>query len=201
MRLGILFEGEYDHKPISIILTIIIQKETSIRKIYFDPFPADGSIEAKMDKAIILFFNTTPGCDFALFLNDKDTTKDKKSKIERVKKINRFVGTFNSKNPNKFIITAHPEPCFENWYFREENALRNVLHLDSTKPIPYSDLHPKTRLKKLIDEFNDDITKSKEDIYVEVAENLDIDSLVLRDKEFEKFYNQLRKVLKSAAKL
>jgi hypothetical protein len=87
MRLGILFEGEYDHKPISIILTIIIQRETSTREIFFDPLPADGSIEAKMEKATSLFFNTTPGCDFALFLNDKDTTKDKKSKIEKVKKL------------------------------------------------------------------------------------------------------------------
>jgi hypothetical protein len=56
-------------------------------------------------------------------------------------------------------------------------------------------------LKKLIDEFNDDITKSKEDIYVEIAENLDTDTLVLRDKGFGKFYNQLRKVLKSVSKL
>jgi hypothetical protein len=196
MRIGILYEGEYDEEPISIILTLIIQNETPIRNIHFMKFPADGNIESKMGKATSLFFNAQPECDIALFLNDKDTTKDKKAKIDRVNRIKRFATNYNSKNPNRTIITANPEPCFESWYFIEENALRNVLHLDSTKQIPFAELHPKTRLKKLINKYNDDVTKSNKNIYTEIAENLDISTLVYRDAEFKKFHTQMLKVLK-----
>jgi hypothetical protein len=38
--------------------------------------------------------------------------------------------------------------------------------------IPYATMHPKARLEKLIYEFNEDLTKSKMDIYKEIAEKI-----------------------------
>ncbi len=54
--------------------------------------------------------------------------------------------------------------------------------------IPYATMHPKARLEKLIYEFNEDFTKSKMDIYKEIAEKINIQSLIMRNAEFKKLY-------------
>jgi hypothetical protein len=49
-------------------------------------------------------------------------------------------------------------------------------------------MHPKARLEKLIYEFNEDFTKSRMDIYKEIAEKINIQSLIMRNTEFNKLY-------------
>jgi hypothetical protein len=98
------------------------------------------------------------------------------------------VRTYKQKNPSANILVLCPNPTFEVWFFEEENALKNVLNLPKEEPITYSTLHPKSRLEKLIYTYYEDFTKSKMDIYEEIAEKINIQSLIMRDVEFKKLY-------------
>src|SRR5258706_8375474 len=108
-------------------------------------------------------------------------------KRERCAYIKRKATRYMTKNPLAAIYVLCPKPSFENWFFEEENALRKVLNLSREDPILYPDLHPKKRLEKLIYKHNDNFTKSKMDIYREIAENINIDALTTRDEELKKF--------------
>jgi hypothetical protein len=180
MKIGILYEGDYDQEPFSILLRHILKNFGQEGKPQFVPLAAQGNIEPKVEDGLKLFFEVTDPCNIAIFINDLD------NKLERCKSIKRKVTKYKQKHPTIAVAVLCPDPCFEEWFFIEENALKKVLGLPMEEPIQYAGMHSKSRLEKLIYKFNDDYTKSKMDIYKEIAENLNIQSLATRNREFKK---------------
>jgi len=183
MKIGILYEGDYDQEPFSILLKRIVSHSNP----QFVLYAANGNISSKVDTALKLFFEVDSPCKMAIFINDMDNKK------ERCRSIKAKVTRYKQKNPDINICVLCPDPSFERWFFEEENALRKVLSLPMADKIPYPSLHPKIRLEKLIYEYNEDFTRSRMDIYKEIAETINIQNLTLRNKEFKKMHNELIK--------
>lgn len=187
MIIGLLYEGEYDYDPFKKLLVTILKQNDITVDLKIFPYPAYGSIQSKLEDATTLFFADTPKCDVAIFINDMD------KKEERCKKIKKFTNNYMRINSTCTIFTLCPNPCFEKWFFIEENAVKKMFGLAGFKQIPYVELEPKSRLKKLIKEYYNDFTKSTMEIYGEIAENLDCKVLSTRDVEFKSFCTEFIK--------
>jgi hypothetical protein len=183
MKIGILYEGDYDQQPFSILLKRMVAMMNEGVEPAFVLDAANGAISSQVDSALALFFEVDQPCDTAVLINDMDTKK------ERCREIKTRVRKYKQKNPLAEIFVLCPTPAFEQWFFIEENAVRKVLGLPADKPVPYPDLHPKSRLLKLIYKYNEDVTRSKMEIYNELAEVISIDALITRDREFKSFYS------------
>jgi hypothetical protein len=183
MKIGILYEGDYDQQPFSILLNRIATMINDSVELAFELDAANGTISSKVESALKLFFEVDQPCDAAVFINDMDAKND------RCRGIKACVRQYMQKNPLAEIFVLCPSPAFEQWFFIEENALRKVLNLPADIQVPYSALHPKSRLEKLIYEYNEDFTRSKMEIYKELAEVISIDALMTRDREFKNFCN------------
>ncbi|EKD44762.1 MAG: hypothetical protein ACD_71C00016G0002 [uncultured bacterium (gcode 4)] len=184
MIIGILAESDNDSEPIKEIVNTILKPHIST--IRFITYESGTGIFNDMLKASKLFFNAEPSCDIALYLNDLD------NQPERCRKIRKWATTYCSKNPSKIIIVGCPDPTFEQWFINEENSIKKVLNLNSSNPLPYTGLHPKSRLENMIYK-NTDITISKKNAYIDIAKNLNMSLLIKKDKSFKRFYDDLMK--------
>lgn len=183
MLVGILAENSTDSEPLKEIV-INIFSQFSINPSFIS-VEAYGQIISKIDSANKLFFETSPSCNIAIYLNDLDRHP------ERCAKVNRMVNAYVANNPTANIVVGCPKPTFEEWLLVEENAMKSVLSLSSSNPIPHRELvDPKARLQKIIDE-NGDITMSYKDNYVEIAKLLNFKVLSTRDAAFKRFYEDL----------
>ncbi len=189
MLVGILSENTTDSDPLKEII-IKALSQFSITPV-FATVEAYGPIVPKIDSANKLFFDTSPVCDIAIYLNDFDKYP------ERCAKVRRLASAFVITNPAAKIVVGCPKPTFEEWLIVEENAMKSVLRLNPSSPIPHRVItDPKARLQKIIDE-NGDITMSYKDNYVEIAKLLNFDVLSERDATFKRFYEDLLNILNS----
>lgn len=190
MIIGILYEGEYDYDPLTIILTKMLGEISKTEEIKFVPRKCNGGIYEQREDAVKLFFDLTPQCDFAVFLNDMD--KDK----ERCRNLKTFASKEQTKNSSFRIIVACPDPSLEEWFFIEENALKKVLRLNSLTEIERTNKHPKQLLQQLIREYGD-ITDSSRAIYRKISESIHLKTLIVRNKPFQQFHEDTIKMMKS----
>ncbi len=185
MKIGLLYEGDLDEKPLQILIKRIIQKiNPQISEFNFIPKPCGGSIEGHIRLAAILFF-TTHESDIAVFIADTDGDNRKKSRIRAA--VTRECRKINSSA--KYAVGC-PDKEFEQWILDEENSVKQLFSLPGVKPLPYPDMNAKERLKKIIDENNTDITLSIGEIYGKLTERIDIDTLIRRSPSFKSFYEQ-----------
>lgn len=183
MLVGILAENATDSEPLEEILINIFSQFSITPK--FISVEAYGPIISKVDSANKLFFEASPSCNIAIYLNDLDKYQ------ERCIKVRRLASTYVNSNPTAKIVVGCPKPTFEEWLLVEENAVKSILKLNPSSPIPHRTIaDPKARLRKIIDE-NGDITMSYKDNYVEIAKLLNLDVLSGRDSAFKRFYNDL----------
>lgn len=183
MLVGILAENATDSEPLKEILINIFSQFSIIPE--FISVEAYGPIISKIDSANKLFFDPSPSCNIAIYLNDFDKYP------ERCVKVRRLASAYVSAHPTAKIVVGCPKPTFEEWLLIEENAMKSVLKLNPSSPIPHRAIADrKARLQKIIDE-NGDITMSYKDNYVEIAKLLNLDVLSGRDATFKRFYSDL----------
>lgn len=187
MIIGILAESSNDSEPLKEIIKKILTAELNTN-LNFITFESNTGIFADMNKAAKLFFDAEPNCHIAIYLNDLDDQPN------RCKKIRQWATTYCSKNAQGIIVVGCPDPTFEQWFVSEENAIKNVLGLDSTKPLPHDGQHPKARMEKMIYE-NPDITISKKSAYIDIAKKLNLTVLKDRDRSFKRFYEEFQESL------
>lgn len=193
MMVGLLFEGSLDREAIKVLTARLIANFAPDKPVKFVFVKADGPIDVKMEPSAVRFFEEEDSCDFAIFLSDVD--KDPKN-VKR-KRINAWIRNYFLKK-NKSIIPVFPNPTFEQWFFAEENALKQIFPaMNPTSPIPYSDLKPKERLKKIVIEFSNDITVSPKDVYPLISEILDLHHLATKDVSFRRFNEKMGLTLRS----
>ncbi len=187
MIIGILAESSNDSEPLKEIIRKIITEKLNTN-LSFITFESNTGIFADMNKASKLFFEAEPNCHIAIYLNDLD------DQPSRCKKIRQWATNYCSKNAQGIIVVGCPDPTFEQWFISEENAVKNVLGLDSAEPLPYNGQHPKTRMENMVYK-NQDITISKKSAYINIAKKLNIGVLKERNRSFKRFYDEFVKSL------
>lgn len=189
MKIGLLYEGDLDEKPlITVVRRLILKIKPSIQPTFF-PQPANGSIDNQIRISVFLFFKTY-GCDLAIFIADTDGKVIKKRKISA--SVSRYCRQLA---PLSLHAVAFPDPELEQWFLDEENSIKNILNLQGDKQLPYSDMGSKERLQRIIKENNKDITLTQNDIYTKIAETMDFGKLLMRAPSFKKFFNSLKNIL------
>lgn len=189
MKIGLLYEGYLDEKPlIAIVKRLILKFKPSTQPTFF-PKPANGSIDNQIRIFVILFFETYE-CDLAIFVADTD------GKVKKTKRISILVSHYCKQYaPSSLHVVAFPNPELEQWFLDEENSIKKILNLQGNKQLPYSDMDSKERLQRIIKENNKNITLTRNDIYAEIAETMDFGKLLMRSSSFKKFYNSLKNIL------
>ncbi len=194
IRIGVLYEGKYDEESIKSIIEKIFKINFPYVVIEFICCEARGPILSKVEPALGIFFEGNASCDLAVFLTDTD----RDNKCGAVKQqVRKFLSSAK-------IVIGCPSPSFEQWFFKEEVAIKKVLGLNQTAPLPFKNYKkkPKERLLKIIKISSTDITMSKRDIFLEISKSLDLEALLRKDKKnFRKFYFQLVKEIKEIIKL
>jgi len=185
MVIGILCESEYDFEALVVIVRRFLADVVVIEK--FVPYSADGPIIGKLDAASTRFFKgystSLDKVDLAIYFSDLDGSELKKPQITH------WISAHAKKYPERIIVPVFAEPHFEQWFLAETDCLRSVMP-DLPQNIPYDDLPPKRRLKKLGQKFTD-TTLSTEDVVIQLAETVNLNSLKIREPEFKCFCNEL----------
>lgn len=190
MKIGLLYEGDLDEKPLQIIIKrILLEIKPELQDINFVLKEAYGGIEGQIRIAAILFYDTH-GCDLAVFITDTD---GKDAKCKRIKVlVSRYCKRVN---PSALYITGCPDPELEQWYLDEENAIKQVFSLPGSVRLPYGQIMPKERLNRIIDDNNNDITVTPREIYSTIAEILNLRKLYMSNASFKSFYNALKQII------
>lgn len=192
IKIGILYEGKRDVIPLINIskrtINYIIGGDLTIK---FEPFSANGSIDGKIKPALTNFFEIKY-CHFGFIVSDLDKGEnDPKEKL-----IRDSCAKNNIKNGS--LIYAFPVPEFEQWFFDEENSLKKILGLSGGEPIPFSELDPKERLKKLfklaVQKDIVNITENDVDFFFKISEGLNIPFLKSNSKSYKKFFHEIEKM-------
>lgn len=190
MKIGLLCEGHSDEKPLIILIKRIISEiKPELQDLTFISQYTEGSIDSKIRSSAILFFDTR-GCDIAIFVTDTD------GKMEKCRRIRSLVNNYCRKiNSSAKYITGCPDPELEQWFLDEENATKGVFHLSGELPLPYSALPSKERFHKIIDNYNKDITLTRNDYYIRISFIMHLGKLYNSSKSFKSFYEAIRKIL------
>lgn len=170
MKIGLLFEGDYDEEPLhKICKKIIHEVKPELQNIDFIFYSAGGGIEGYINPALS-FFLQVHNCDICIVTADSDNNPSKCKNIRQ-----KTMTICKSINPNSKVVFAFPNPEFEQWFFDEAIAVKHALSISDIQPIPYLSLNPKERFHRLIEESKTiDITESKKDIYRKVADNINL---------------------------
>ncbi|MBI5414745.1 hypothetical protein HZA38_04490 [Candidatus Peregrinibacteria bacterium] len=191
MKIGLLYEGDFDEKPLQIIIQRIIGEiNPNIRNIEFILKPAHGSINKQVGIAFSLFYSVH-NCDMAVFIADSDGKRDKQKKIKT-----QVTKHCIKIKPDSRNIVGCPDPELEQWFLDEENAIKIIFSLEREDALPYPEMSPKERFRRIITENNSDITTTLSDIYVKSAEIMDFKKLEMSSKSFENFYGSFCKISK-----
>lgn len=185
MRVGICSESDYDTIVLSeIIRKLGIQHNPTIPVEFLNPYEVGTTITSKMAAAAAIFFDTKQAADIVIFGVDLD------GKRHRRLTVNSFVKRERTRNPDRRVVPLFIEPHLEGLFFAEGgNALKaTLLGLSPTDPIPYPDLEPKSRLRRLIKEFGSkDLSVTVKDIYGNLAHMLDLGQLSRNHSDFRRF--------------
>lgn len=187
MKIGILFEGDYDEEPLyEISKKIIFEVKPELKNINFIYYAADGNIEGYINPALFFFLHVNK-CDICIVASDSDNNPHKCKRIRQ-----KTTTIYKSINPNGRIVFAFPNPELEQWFFDEAVAIKQTLLLSPIQRIPYSTLSPKERFHKLIEESKAiDISESKKDIYRKVAKSINL-KLLKKTNSFNTFFSEFR---------
>lgn len=190
MEVGILCEGNYDEQAISTIVKRILEEKLTVKvKINFNVKTASGHVNKKIESALYNFFEMfTPRCDLAVIFSDSDTDPAQARNCRKI-----LEAIYAKKNYPPYAL-ACITPHFEQWFIKEEDALKKIFKLDYRKKLPYEDLKPKDRIKKLLKEADHlDLSVTIREINTQAAKEMQFSKLLKGSyKEFKSFYEALR---------
>jgi len=192
MRVGILYEGIYDKKPLFILIEKIVKSilPEGEEALVFIPKPSHGSIAGEIKAAAELFFGIKD-CDLAVFVADTDGDSSLPTKIRA-----SASSHCRSVNSSAKYAFAFPNPELEQWFIDEQDSLKHILSLPKEASIPYPDMSPKERVVKLINERpHQSITESNMNIYEKIAEKIHILKLKGCSPSFKSFCRSLQRAL------
>jgi len=192
MQIGILYEGRYDEGPIISITKLILDEIGCTSNISFVTSDAGGNITPKMNAAAVLFFEGVEKCDLAIYISDTDYNPRKKIEISH------WINNYCRGNADARIIVGCPQPHLEQWFLNDESAIRKTFSLPSGSLLPFpNEIIPKTRFTSIVEFLNHDLSKSKLELYSEVASYIDLPNLASRDTSFKTFYRDLKQALRT----
>ncbi len=192
MNIGILYEGRYDKDPIVSLIKLILEEIHCSAPSVFVTSEAGGSILQKMASAAVLFFeNDVKKCDIALYISDTDYN-DRKKRI-----ISQWINNYCRLNPLGNIIAGYPEPYLEQWFLNDPDSIRKTFSLPNNAALPFAEtVNPKERFIEIIESLNDDKSKARNDLYSEVASNVNLSSLSSVDPSFKAFHRHTKQALR-----
>lgn len=190
MKIGLLYEGDFDESPLQIIIKrIILEINPELNDISFITKSAGGSIDGHIRIATVLFYDTH-SVDLAVFVADTD------GKVSKCRRIRTLVTTNCKKiNPSAVYIIGFPDPELEQWFLDEENAIKQMFSLPGDQRLPYNEMAPKERFIRIIKENNSDITVTEREIYTKITAAMDLQTLLMRNQSFKRFFNAFKKTL------
>jgi hypothetical protein len=185
MLVGIHCEGTFDDKTLKELIKRIAIDAGITEEIKFRVKTADGSItKSSIEAALGLFLEIKPECSFGIFVTDTDGDSHKCSNVRRLVREACLLGIDHS-----FGVVGCPDPVIEEWFLDEENAIKNILGFAGTEPLPFGDIiSPKDRYHYMISKSNDDITKTDDDVHLEIVRLIDMGKLRSSSRSFDTFY-------------
>lgn len=187
--IGILCEGEYDFGSLKKIVEKILHDRFGLisSDLNIVEYCANGPTYNSLEKAKTFFVDNPikgrPSVDIIIFHSDLDNKSD--ARTNRIDIRDQYIQA----HPEIKIALAFPDPNLEHWFFAEKDAL--IAHFNFPSDIPCADiLDPKHRLRTIIGKYGDE-TKGYGEIYIEIAEKLNINKLISRDNNFQYFVDDL----------
>lgn len=190
ISVGIVFEGGNDDAVMENILRRVIEP-LGCTFDYFQP-ETPGTMILPFIPIYVKRF-TENGVDLGIFCTDQDVSPSSRRKEieEKIKQTNEL---FLSK-----VAIALPNPHIEAWLLLDDSAVKRLLGIKGSLPLPHGDLPPKNRLTALYHESHN-YCKSQNDLRVEIAQTMDLNICARKDSGFAKFLQDIRGVISSIPK-
>ena len=189
MTIGILCEGEYDFGPLKAFVEKIFLQRLGIESetLSFIQSCAHGQTLTRISVGIVRLREELllgePSADFIVLHSDLDGKHN--ARADRIGLRDSVQREF----PGLNIALALPDPHLEEWFFAERDSLLNYFNFEGDFP-SIQGKDPKARFKNLIKRYGD-ITLTNQEIYLEIANLIDIEKLSGRDRNFRYFLNDL----------
>jgi|AntAceMinimDraft_13_1070369.scaffolds.fasta_scaffold06855_5 hypothetical protein len=187
MLIGILYEGELDIKPISRLVERLADECGIQEVIDFSAYPASGQTLPKFLPAALKFKQE----NVDIFITHIDTDGDS----SRKKTFDTLVKTHESVVLGMECVALMADPHFENFYFREEAAIKRLFGIDGGDSLSQFGDTPKNILENLIKKCIPDQFEFKKNsvIYEHLMSNLDLSVLAQRDDGYRDFRQEIIK--------
>lgn len=143
LKYALIREGSSDE-----VLKILVEKYGESKGLKFEcsdqhSKPFKGPLANTLLRIRTMDIFDVANLDCAFYFTDKD-----RGDFNKIEKIEEAITSVNSLHLQKSIIGI-PDPHMEAWLLADQDNVKAVFRLDGTKPLPYSDLEPKSRLENL----------------------------------------------------
>lgn len=187
INVGIAFEGGNDGEVIGSVLRRIIEP-LGYTFDYFQPETPGTMILPFVPIYVENYIKND--VDIGIFCTDQD-----RSPSSRRKDIEEKIRQTSEPFLDKAAI-AIPDPHIEAWLLLDDGAVKKMLGIDGSLPLPHSELPPKNRLTALYHEA-DDYSKSQNQLRVEIAQTMDLAVCSKKDTGFSNFLQDIKRIMAS----
>ena len=185
INVGIAFEGGNDDEVIEALLRRIIEP-SGYTFDYFQPETPGTMILPYVPIYVRRYLENS--VDLGIFCTDQDKSPSSRRR-DVEEEIRRVDESFLSK-----AAIAIPSPHIEAWLLLDDSAIKRILGMDASAPLPHSDLPPKNRLTAIYHEAQDYL-KSQNQLRVEIAQIMDIEVCARKDSNFASFLQDIRRAI------
>ncbi len=181
LNVGIAYEGGNDNEVIAAVVRRVME-EKGYTFDYFRP-SSHGTMIIPFVPAYVRDFISND-IDIGVFCTDQDEDDEPRYGLIRSK-----IEDTDSLFLNNSII-ATPSPNIEAWLLLDDATVKNILHLDASKPLPYDNLPSKSRFVELYNEAKD-YSGSQNNLRITIAELMNLRTCCQRDANFRKFFDDI----------
>lgn len=192
IKIGVSYEGKRDIEPIKIILEKIFSEFDHTPEIIHNIPARTGIVGFVMSHTKRLFKFGNP-VQAAVYLTDKD--KQDQSLEAR---INKEIKKVDYSLPERCAIGV-PDPHFEEWLMADKGNISAVFNIS----IAEIKLLPKYQPKQMLEHLQRNMkkpVKTLKDCYKELAEMINIPSLIQSHSDFKKFHKNVERMIVSLNK-
>lgn len=185
INVGIAFEGGNDDRVIEAIVRRVMEP-SGYTFDYFQPETPGTMILPYVPIYVRRFLEND--VDLGIFCTDQD-----KSPTSRKKDIEEKIKQIDESFLNRAAI-AIPSPHIEAWLLLDDSAIKRLLDIEASSPLPHSDLPPKNRLTAIYHEAQS-YSNSQNQLRVEIAQIMDIEVCARKDSGFASFLQDIRSAI------
>jgi hypothetical protein len=178
LRVGVLYEGNVDTSYVKAL----IRKLLSERGVAIDGEIKAYKVGTAIVKYIPIYMSKFVDRDLIVLLTDGDGGQNNKQQM-----MDKVEVCAIAQLPK--VVSGVPEPHLEKWIIADENAVKTVLGLPGSQPLPHPSLKPKDRLIQLVNngEFEGTLDEAK----VAILENSRIIDMCRHASDFNSFKSDL----------